>query len=220
VEWFPLLLSVQVAAAATALAGVLGIAVATLLAVRRFPGRDLLDVVITAPMVLPPTVLGYYVLVAIGRRSAIGMAYESLTGSSIVFTRTGAVVAAAIGALPLVVKSARAALEGVDPTLVRAARTLGAGPTRAFFTVHLPLAAGGIVAGLMLALARSLGDFGVTLMIAGDIPGETQTASLAIYDAIQSNRDADAAGMIAVLTAFAIATLYLVNKLTGDKSEG
>ena len=219
-EWFPLLLSVQVAAAATALAGVLGIAVATLLAVRRFPGRDLLDVVITAPMVLPPTVLGYYVLVAIGRRSAIGMAYESLTGSSIVFTRTGAVVAAAIGALPLVVKSARAALEGVDPTLVRAARTLGAGPTRAFFTVHLPLAAGGIVAGLMLALARSLGDFGVTLMIAGDIPGETQTASLAIYDAIQSNRDADAAGMIAVLTAFAIATLYLVNKLTGDKSEG
>jgi len=220
VEWFPLLLSVQVALLATAVAGVLGIAIATLLAVRRFPGRDVLDVVITAPMVLPPTVLGYYVLVAIGRRSAIGIAYESLTGSSIVFTRTGAVVAAAIGALPLVVKSARAALEGVDPTLVRAARTLGAGPTRAFFTVHLPLAAGGIVAGLMLALARSLGDFGVTLMIAGDIPGETQTASLAIYDAIQSNRDADAAGMIAVLTAFAIATLYVVNKLSGDKSEG
>ena len=216
-EWAPLVLSFQVALVATAIAAVLGIALGTLLAHPRTPGRDLLDVLITAPMVLPPTVLGYYVLVAIGRRSAIGMAFESLTGSSIVFTRTGAVVAATIGALPFVVKSARAALEGVDPTLVRAARTLGAGPGRAFFTVHLPLATGGIVAGLMLAFARSLGDFGVTLMIAGDIPGETQTASLAIYDAIQANREADAMGMIAVLSAVAIFVLYAVNKLSGRR---
>jgi molybdate transport system permease protein len=212
-EWAPLLLSFQVATLATAIAAVLGIAVGALLAHPRTPGRDLLDVLFTAPMVLPPTVLGYYVLVAIGRRSAIGMAFESLTGSSIVFTRTGAVVAATIGALPFVVKAARAALEGVDPTFVRAARTLGAGPGRAFFTVHLPLAAGGIAAGVMLAFARSLGDFGVTLMIAGDIPGETQTASLAIYDAIQANREADAEGMIVVLTALAMLVLYAVNKL-------
>lgn len=217
-EWAPLLLSLQVAVAATLICAVAGVGLGTLLA-RRFPGRDIVDVLVTAPMVMPPTVLGYYVLVAIGRRSAIGMAFEALTGSSIVFTKTGAVVAATVGALPLVVKSARAALEGVDPTLVQAARTLGASPTRAFFTVHLPLAAGGIVAGLMLAFARSLGDFGVTLMVAGDIPGETQTAALAIYDAIQASRDAEAAGMIATLTAVAVVTLYGVNKLTGSRHE-
>ncbi len=212
-EWSPLLLSFQVAAIATAISAVLGVALAALLA-RRFPGRDLLDVLITAPMVLPPTVLGYYVLVAVGRRSGIGEAFESFTGSPIVFTRTGVVLAATIGALPLVVKSARAAIEGVDATLIAAARTLGARPLRAFFSVTLPLAAPGIIAGCMLGFARALGDFGVTLMVAGNLPGETQTASLAIYDAIQANRATAAAGMIAVLSAFAIGVLYLVNKLT------
>jgi molybdate transport system permease protein len=165
-------------------------------------------------MVLPPTVLGYYVLVSIGRRSIIGHWFEKATGSSIVFTLFGAIVAAAVGSLPLVIKSARAALESVDPALVAAARTLGAGPLRAFFTVQLPLAAAGVLAGLMLAFARALGDFGVTLMVAGDIPGETQTAALAIYDAIQSGQDARAAGMIAVLTALGAAVLYSVNRLT------
>lgn len=213
ITWAPLLLSIQVAALATVVAAVVGVALATLLATVRFPGRDVVDVLVTAPMVLPPTVLGYYVLVAIGRRSAIGAAFESLTGSSIVFTKTGAVVAATISALPLIVKSARAALEAVDPTLVSAARTLGAGRTRAFFTVHLPLAWGGVLAGLMLGFARALGDFGVTLMVAGNIPGETQTAALAIYDAIQANRETQAAGMIAVLTAVAVGTLYAVSKL-------
>lgn len=219
-EWHPLLLSLQVSTIATAIATLAGVAMGWLLAVRRFPGREILDVLITAPMVLPPTVLGYYVLVAVGRRSVIGHAFEAITGSSLVFTRTGAVLAAAIGAFPIVVKSARAALEGVDPTLVRAARTLGAGPARAFFTVRLPLAAAGILAGVMLAFARSLGDFGVTLMIAGDIPGETQTASLAIYDAIQSNRDREALGMILVMSAVAIGILYAVNKLAGQKHVG
>jgi molybdate transport system permease protein len=217
-EWHPLVLSLQVASLATLLAAVLGIALGTLLSSPRVPGRDLLDVLVTAPMVMPPTVLGYYVLVAVGRRSAIGGLFESITGESIVFTKTGAVLAATIGALPLVVKSARAALEIVDPTLVAAARTLGASPMRAFFTVRLPLARSGIVAGLMLAFARSLGDFGVTLMIAGDIPGETQTASLAIYDAIQANRESDALGMVAFLSAVAIGTLYAVNKLSARTS--
>lgn len=214
-EWHPLLLSFQVAAIAALLAGITGIALAALLALRRFPGRELLDVMITAPMVLPPTVLGYYVLVVLGRRSALGGAFEAITGESIVFTRTGAVVAATIGALPLVVKAARAALEGVDPTLVGAARTLGAAPLRAFFTIQVPLAGRGILAGLMLGFARSLGDFGVTLMVAGNIPGETQTAALAIYDAIQARRESSAMGMIAVLSAIAVVTLYAVNKLSG-----
>ena len=130
------------------------------------------------------------------------------------FTKVGAVVAAVIGALPLVVKSVRTALEETDPTLVQAARTLGATPLRAFFTIQLPLAYRGIAAALMLAFARALGDFGVTLMVAGDIPGQTQTASLAIYDAIQAHRERDAAVMIAVLTGVVIVLLYIVGKLT------
>ncbi len=210
----PLILSFQIAIVATAIAATLGIALGLLLS-RPFPGRDVIDVIVTAPIVLPPTVLGYYVLVALGRKSAIGHAFEAVTGSPIVFSQTGAVVAAFIGALPLTTKSARAALEGVDPRLVLAARTLGAGPLRAFLTVHLPLAARGIVAGTMLGFARSLGDFGVTLMVAGDIPGETQTAALAIYDAIQAGRDADAAFMVGFLTVLAGVMLYAITKLTG-----
>ena len=216
--WSPLVLSFQVAIAATVIAALLGVALAAWLANGRFPGRDLLDVLLTAPMVLPPTVLGYYLLVSIGRRSLLGSAFEAITGSSIVFTKTGAVVAAAVGAIPLVVKSSRAALEGVDPILIHAARTLGATPLRAFLTVQLPLAKRGIVASLMLAFARSLGDFGVTLMIAGDIPGETQTASLAIYDAIQAHRDADALGLVAVLTVCAMGMLYAANRLAAPRA--
>jgi molybdate transport system permease protein len=210
----PLALSLQIATVATLLSAVLGIAVAALLANARFPGRDLVDVVVTAPIVLPPTVLGYYLLVALGRHSAIGQTFEHVFGSPIVFTRTGAVVAASVGALPIVVKSGRAALEGVDSTLVQAARTLGASPARAFFAVQLPLAARGVVAALMLAFARSLGDFGMTLMVAGDIPGETQTASLAIYDAMQEQHDRTALAMAVALTATAVAVLYAVNKLS------
>jgi molybdate transport system permease protein len=215
--WAPLVISLHVAAVATVVAGVLGLGLATLLASRRCPGRQLLDVIVTAPMVLPPTVLGYYVLVAVGRRSVIGGAFEDLFGSSLVFTRTGAVLAATLGALPLVVKSARTALESVDPTLVRAAHTLGAGWLRAYLTVRLPIAMPGIVAGLMLGFARSLGDFGLTLMVAGDIPGRTQTASLAIFDALQANQAARAQGLIVVLSATAMGILYAVNKLTGTR---
>jgi molybdate transport system permease protein len=213
----PLALSLQVATLATILAAACGIAVAALLATTRFRGRDALDVLLTAPMVLPPTVLGYYLLVALGRRSPIGQAAESALGRPIVFTRAGAVIAATVGALPLVAKSARAALESVDPTLVNAARTLGAGPARAFFTIQLPLAARGTLAGVMLAFARSLGDFGATLMVAGDIPGETQTASLAIYDAIQEHREGEALGLALALTAMAVVVLYAANKLAGAR---
>jgi molybdate transport system permease protein len=213
----PLALSLQIATIATVLAAVLGIAFGTLLAQNRFRGRNLADALVTAPMVLPPTVLGYYLLVVLGRHSPIGHAYEALTGSSIVFTRTGAVVAAAFGAFPIMVKSSRAALEDVDPVFMRAARTLGAGPARAFFTVQLPLAARGILAAVMLSFARSLGDFGVTLMVAGDIPHETQTASLAIYDAIQSHREDEAVQMVVLLSVIAITILYLVNRLTAKR---
>jgi molybdate transport system permease protein len=213
-DWAPLLLSLRVAAVATALAIAIGVALAALLAWRRLPGRDLIDAILTAPMVLPPTVLGYYVLVTVGRHSALGRAWRAVFGGDIVFTVTGCIVAATIGALPMVVKSSRTAIEGVDPTLIAAARTLGAGPVRAFFTVTLPLAAPGVIAGAMLGFARALGDFGVTLMVAGDIPQQTQTASLYIYDAVVASHDAAANGMIAVLTAVAIGTMFAANVLT------
>jgi molybdate transport system permease protein len=209
----PLLLSFQVSLAATLIAGLLGVALAGLLAQRRFPGAEVLDALLNAPLVLPPTVLGYYLLILLGRTSALGKAYEAVTGSSIVFTRTGATCAAALAALPFVARSARAALESLEPRFGEAAATLGATPLRVFFRVLLPLSSRGIMAGLTLGFARSLGDFGVTLMVAGNIPGRTQTASLAIYDAIQGGRDAQAGGLAAILTTLAIVALYAINKL-------
>jgi len=217
VNWQPLILSFEVATAATALAAIVGVALAAVLSRARFAGSDLLDALVTAPMVLPPTVLGYYLLGVLGRSSAIGRAYESLTGSPLVFTKTAAVLAAFIAALPFVVKTARAAMEDVDPRLTAAAATLGASPSRVFFTVILPLSRNGLIAGITVGFARALGDFGVTLMVAGNIPGLTRTGSLAIYDAVQANRDAEAQGMVAVLAAIAIAALYLGTKLAKRK---
>lgn len=210
----PLILSFQVAAVATVMATLAGVVVAGLISRTRFAGSDLLDALITAPMVLPPTVLGYYLLLLIGRGSAVGRAYEALTGGPLVFTKTAAILAGSIAAFPFVVKSARAAMDDVDPRLVWAAATLGASPLKVFRTVILPLSRNGVLAGLTLGFARALGDFGVTLMVAGNIPGLTQTGALAIYDAVQANREAEAAGMVAVMTAFAVLALYLGTKLT------
>jgi molybdate transport system permease protein len=200
-----------------AIAAVIGVAVAALLVNYRFPGRNLVDVVFTAPMVMPPTVLGYYVLVALGTHSTLGNLYTAITGSQIVFTKAGAIVAAVIGALPLVVKTVRTAVEEIDPTLVLAARTLGATRMRAFITIQLPLSYRGLIAALMLAFVRALGEFGITLMVAGDIPGVTKTASLAIYDAIIGHREDDALMMVVVLTVTASVILYVVNRLTEKK---
>lgn len=213
----PLALSFQISALATVIAGVLGVLIAGALTDRRFRGARLLDAALSAPLVLPPTVLGYYLLVLLGRTSQLGRAYEAVTGSSIVFTKTGATCAAALAALPFVARSARAALEGLDPRFCDAAATLGAPPFRVFLRVRLPLASRGILAGLTLGFARSLGDFGVTLMVAGNIPEETQTASLAIYDAIQAGRDADARALALALTVGSIAALYSISRLTEPK---
>ncbi len=213
IDWSPLLLSFRVAALATLLALVLGVSLAALFAAVRIPGRDFFDAIVAAPMVLPPTVLGYYVLVALGRQSVVGRAYERVVGEPIVFTATGAVIAATIGALPLIMKGSRAAMEEVDPRMMAAARSLGAGPVRAFLTVMLPLSRTGIIAGVALGFARALGDFGVTLMVAGNIPGVTRTASLAIYDMVLANREREATGVVLVMTALSIAALYTVNRL-------
>jgi molybdate transport system permease protein len=213
VTWAPLLLSLEIAALATVVAVVLGVAIALLLTWRKLPARHFLDAVVSAPMVLPPTVLGYYLLVALGVNSGIGQAWERLFGSSIVFTMTGAVVAATVGSLPLVVRAAHTGLVGVDRTLVLAAHTLGASPLRTLFTVVLPLAAPGIISGAMLGFARALGDFGITIMVAGSRIGDTQPASIYIYDAIQANREGDANAMAIVMTVVGIGLLWAVNLL-------
>jgi molybdate transport system permease protein len=215
----PLLLSFELALIATSLATLLGVAIGALLARPHVPGREFIDAAITAPMVLPPTVLGYYLLVALGRDSAIGRAFEDLFGTPIVFTRGAAVIAATIGALPMVSKSARAALESVDSRFVGAARTLGASPLRAFLSVSLPLARRGILGGVMLGFARALGDFGVTLMVAGNIPGQTRTASLAIYDSVLSGHDQDALVLSVLMTTLAMGFLVCEGYLTRRRND-
>lgn len=213
IDWFPLTLSLRVALFATAFVVVIGVTLGWLLARRRFFGRELLDAAVTLPLVLPPTVLGYYLLVMLGRRSPIGHAIEAITGP-LVFTWRGAVVAAGIGALPLVVKTSRAAIAAVDTNLEDAARTLGQSEWRVFWRVTMPLASRGIIASAMLAFARALGDFGATLMVAGNIPGRTQTAAVAIFDAAQAGRDSYALVLVVILSVVTLALVYATNKLT------
>jgi molybdate transport system permease protein len=211
--WVPLALSLKVAGWSTALNAVLGIAVGYLLARWRFAGRDLLDAVLTLPMVLPPTVLGYYLLVVIGKRGWLGGWLYQAFGINLIFTWQGAVIAATLVAFPLVLKSARSAFEGVDPQLENAARVLGQPEWAVFFRVTLPLAWRGILAGVLLAFARALGEFGATLMVAGSIPGRTQTLSVAVYEAVQAGQDATANVLVLVTSATCIVVLLAAGRL-------
>jgi molybdate transport system permease protein len=217
IDWFPLALSIRVALIATAIVVVIGVALGWLLARKRFFGRELLDAAVTLPLVLPPTVLGYYLLVLLGRSSGVGRAIESITGEPLVFTWRGAVVAATVGALPLMVKTSRAAIASVDRDLEDAARTLGESEWRVFRRVTIPLASRGIAAAAMLSFARALGDFGATLMVAGNIPGRTQTAAIAIYDATQAGRSGDALALVLVLSVAALLLVYATNKLVNSE---
>jgi molybdate transport system permease protein len=214
-SWAPLWLSVRVSVMATVLVAVTGIAGGYLLAKGRFRGRGVLEAVASLPIVLPPTVLGYYLLVALGRDSTVGRAWESVTGRPITFTVTGAVIAAAVASFPFCLRSARAAIEGVDRRFEEAGRAAGLPEWRVALQVSLPLARRGIIAGVALAFARALGDFGATLMVAGNIPGRTRTMPIAVYDAVQAGRDADAAGLALVLSAFAVVVLVVVGRLAG-----
>lgn len=217
IDWFPLWLSLKVAVIATAVSLAAGLALAYALSHYRFRGRNILDALVTLPVVLPPTVLGYYLLVLIGRNTVFGRAFESVFGISLVFTWQAAVVAASIHSIPLLVKSARAAFESVDRNMENAARTLGASEWRIFFRVTLPLARRSILAATVFAFARALGDFGVTIMIAGNIPGKTQTMAVAIYDAVESGNTLAANVMVLVISALAIGILYWTNRLEGER---
>ena len=216
IDWFPLWLSLRVAALSTLLALAGGLWIAYLLANREFRGKNVLDAAVTLPLVLPPTVLGYYLLVLIGRASPIGKLWEAVFGSPLVFTWKAAALAALLHALPLLVKSARAALESVDRSYERAARSLGASEWKLFWRVTLPVARRSILAATALAFARALGDFGLTLMVAGNIPGRTQTVAVAIYDAVESGDGATARILVVVISAAALAILTLANRLTPE----
>lgn len=207
--WTALALSLKVAGWATLIALTLGTAIGYALARWRFPGRELLDALLTLPMVLPPTVLGYYLLVLIGRRGWLGGWLHDTFDITLIFTWQGAVIAASVVAFPLVFKPARAAFENIDPQLEQAARVLGLGRVQIFLRVTLPLAWRGILAGLLLAFARALGEFGATLMIAGNIPGQTQTLSLAVYDAVQAGQD-DLANLLVLITSLVCITILVL----------
>ena len=208
-DWHPLLLSLRVAAVATALALTAGVALGWLLARRRFPGATLLEAVCMLPLVLPPTVVGYGILVLMGRNSALGGWLREHFDYTLIFSWHGAVVASALVALPLVLKSASTAFSQVDRTLEAAAFTLRQSRLSTFIRVTLPLAWPGILAGTVLAYARAMGEFGASLMVAGSIPGQTQTLSMAIYDAVQAGQDETAAALVIVISVASVVVVAL-----------
>jgi molybdate transport system permease protein len=211
--WVALALTLKVAGWATFLNLFLGIGIGFAMARWRFPGRDLIDAALTLPMVMPPTVLGYYLLVVIGSHGPIGAWLLQHFGIRLIFTWQGAVIAATVVSFPLVFKAARAAFETVDPQLEDAARSLGISEAAVFFRVSLLLAWRGILAGLLLSFARALGEFGATLMVAGSIPGKTQTLSIAVYEAVQAGQDDTANFLVIVTSITCIAVLLAAGRL-------
>lgn len=208
-NWHAVVLSLQVTIVATICLFVVGLAFAYLLARRRVPGRIVIETLINLPLVLPPSVIGYYLLLALGRG---GPLFDWLD-VRIIFTWKAAVVASTVVGLPLMVQAARAAIASVDPALERAARTLGSSELEILWRVTLPLARRGLIAGLILGSARALGEFGATLMVAGNIPDQTQTLPLAIYDAVQ-NRQYELAGqMVIIMTLLGFIGLWWARRL-------
>lgn len=201
-----ILITLRVASLATISSFVFSVTLARLMSRREFPGRRILDALCTLPIVLPPTVLGFFLLVLVGRRGMFGQFLAEM-GINLVFSWQGAVLASTVVVFPLIYKSARAAFESVDSDLENAARSLGASELAVFFLISLPQAKNGIIAGTMLAFARGMGEFGATLMIAGNIPGKTQTLALAIFDSFSAGKDAEAAVLAAITSSICMAVL-------------
>lgn len=212
--WSAFKISALVVSVATLAVALVGTALAFLLARRDFRGKEALDSLVTLPMVLPPTVTGYYLILLLGRRGLLGKYLFALTGWTVAFTWEAAAIAAGAMALPLMVKSARAAIESIDRRYELVSFSLGKSEMETFFRVTLPLARRGILAGVVLSFARALGEFGATLMLAGNIRGKTQTMPLAIYEAFISGDDQKAQIMAVILTLASIAVIYLTNVLT------
>ena len=218
--WESLKLSLLVVSIATAIISIVGLAAAFVLAKRDFRGKELLDAVLTLPLVLPPTVTGYYLIVLLGRRGILGSYIYHLTGWTVTFTWQAAVIATTVVTLPLMVKAGRAAIESVNPYYEIASYTLGKSELETFFRITLPLARRGILAGIILSFTRALGEFGATLMLAGNIPGKTQTMPLAIFEAVISGEDRRAQMLALILTAISLVAVYLTNKLSRSQAYG
>lgn len=215
--WIALALSLKIALWATAINLALGVGIGYVLARKAVWGKELIDTILTLPMVMPPTVLGYYLLVLIGKNGFIGQWLERYLGINLIFTWQGAVVAATIVSFPLVFKPARAAFESLDSQLEQAARVLGISNAGVFLRITLPLAWRGILAGVLLAFARSMGEFGATLMVAGSIPGQTQTLSIAVYEAVQAGDDYLANTLVLIISVVCILILLITGKLLSGK---
>jgi molybdate transport system permease protein len=211
---FSLRLSLQVAAVATVLVAIVGISVAYILARKNFYGRETVDILFTLPLVLPPTVTGYYLIVLFGRNGVIGDFVYEWSGWSIMFTWYAAVLASFVVALPLMIKTTRAAIESVDENLIRASYTLGYSEFWTALKVILPLAKKGIIAGAVLSFARAMGEFGATLMVAGNISNRTNTMPLAIYSAASSGDRFEANAMVVLFTLISAIFLYTANKFS------
>ncbi len=220
INLFPLYLSLRVALTATVITIFIGLPIAYYLSRSRGRFADFLDTVITLPIVLPPTVLGYYLLVLLGRQSAIGSFLEERFNIMIVFTPTGAIIAATVVSIPFLIKSAKAAFLGIDQNVVNAARVLGRTEFNIFLTIIVPLAWRGIAAGITLGFARALGDFGTTLMVAGSIPNQTMTMPIAIYDALLAGNRELANILVFIMTAVSLLVLYTINRLEKRVSKG
>jgi molybdate transport system permease protein len=216
---FSLRLSVQTAAVATVFVIVTGVSAGYFLARKNFRGKELLDVVLTLPLVLPPTVTGYYLMVLLGRNGIIGKPVYECTGWSIMFTWYAAVVASFVVSLPLMIKTARAAIESVDGNLIKASYTMGRSEMQTVFRIILPLSKKGILAGAALSFARAIGEFGATLMLAGNIQGKTDTIPLAIYTAVSTGERTTANLMVIIMTLFSAVLLYITNKF-GTRGNG
>lgn len=211
-DLFPIYLTVKVSIIATLVTVCAGCVISWILAKKTFPGKNLVDALVVQPLVMPPTVLGYYLLVAFGKGSGFGRFLSETLGMEIVFTWKGAVLAAVISSLPLFVKPARAAFEGIGADVENAARLLGKTEWQVLKTITLPLAWRGLLAGAVMAFARATGEFGATLMVAGNIPGSTQTLPIAIYDAVQSGDAHTANVLVLIITVFSFTVIYLANR--------
>jgi molybdate transport system permease protein len=213
----PIILSLKVASLAVCIVFVFGIAIARYMARKDFMGKNIIESIIILPMVLPPTVLGYGMLILLGKRGFLGQMLMEQFGIQIIFTWWAASLASAVVSFPLMYQSAKAAFASVDVFLEQAARTLGTGEMRIFLTITLPLAWPGILAGLVLAFARALGEFGATLMVAGNIPGKTQTIPLAIYSAVESGDDEVAKTLVLTITILSFAAVFFLNSWSKKK---
>lgn len=214
-DFSPFIISLKAACCATLLTFFLGLLAAWLIAPMK-RGKSLLDGLFSLPMVLPPTVVGFFLLLLFGNNSLLGQFLDAL-GMGVIFTWQGAAVASMVVSFPIMYRTARGALEQVDENLIHAARTLGMSELRIFLRVMLPASWPGIMAGTILAFARALGEFGATIMLAGNIPGKTQTMSVAIYTAVQSGNRASAYRWTAVIMAMSFVTILLMNYLTDHR---